>query len=60
MNTKKIIGIILLVGGLVLAILALSADAIGLGGRPGIGLYQILAALVGVVVAVVGYFVFRK
>ncbi len=55
MGNKKTIGIVLVVVGILLLILSLAADAIGIGGSPGIGYKQILGAVAGVVIAVVGY-----
>ncbi len=54
MGSKKLAGIVLLVVGLVVLILALAADVFGIGGSPGFGRYQIVGAVVGAIVAVVG------
>lgn len=55
MGNKKTVGIVLLVVGIILLIVSLTADYIGIGGTPGIGYKQILGAIAGAVVAVVGY-----
>ncbi len=55
MGNKKVIGIVLLVVGVLLLIVSLAADSLGIGGSPGIGYKQILGAVAGVIVAVVGY-----
>ncbi len=54
MDSRKLAGIVLIVVGLVVLILALAADVFGIGGAPGFGRYQIAGAVVGVIVAVVG------
>ena len=46
--------LILLAGGVLLTLIALGADAIGLGSHPGFGWKQILGTLVGVAVAGMG------
>ena len=56
---KKTIGIALLVVGVVLLIVSLTADMIGLG-VPGLGLKQIAGIVGGVVIAVVGYYLYSK
>jgi len=54
MGGKKTIGTVLLVVGIVVLLLSLIADLIGIGGWPGFGTYQIVGAIVGAIVAVVG------
>ncbi len=51
---KRTIGLILNLAGIAVAFVALAADSLGLGAVAGIGWKQWTAALVGVVVAVVG------
>ena len=57
---KKNLGIALLVVGIVVLLLSLTADMIGIGGAPGLGIKQILGAGTGVVVAVVGFFLYSR
>lgn len=52
--TSRAQGALLLVLGLVVLILALSADSIGIGSNPGFGLLQAVLAVIGVAVAVLG------
>jgi hypothetical protein len=60
MNNKTI-GIIVCVVGVIILLVSLLADAIGIGGSAGIGTYQIIGAVLGAVIAVVGaYLIFRK
>ena len=47
-------GAVLLVLGSVVVILALSADSIGVGSNPGLGLLQIAAAVIGLVTIAAG------
>jgi hypothetical protein len=55
MINRKTLGIILLVVGIVLLVLSLTADMIGIGSTAGFGYKQIAGSIVGVVVAIVGY-----
>lgn len=54
MGGKKTTGVVLFGVGAVILILAIVADPIGFGGSPGFGWKQILGALVGAVLTVVG------
>ena len=51
---SKTAGIVLLVVGIVVLLLSLAADPIGIGGHLGFGPYQIVGAIVGAIVAIVG------
>jgi hypothetical protein len=53
MKGGKIAGIVLLVLGIVMLILFLTADLIGIG-SPGFGYQQIIGAVVGAIAGVVG------
>lgn len=65
MGGKRTAGIALLIVGIIILILALAADVfglgdvIGLGVSPGFGSYQIIGAVVGVIVAAIGAFLMR-
>jgi hypothetical protein len=52
--SKRTIGIVLIVIGVVLAIVSLADDAIGIGTYPGINSAQLLGAAVGIIIALVG------
>lgn len=52
--SKKTLGILLIVLGLLLAVVSLTADAIGLGGVSGFGWKQIVGTLVGVLLVAGG------
>ncbi len=54
MGTKKTTGIILLIVGIAVLVLALGADLAGIGNAPAFGRMQIASAIVGAVVAIVG------
>jgi hypothetical protein len=60
MVDKKTAGIVLLVVGIIILALSLLADPIGIGGSSGFGYYQIVGAVVGIIVAVVGFFLMRR
>ena len=51
---KKTIGYGLIAIGVIIAVVSLAADVIGIGNQNGIGWQQILGAVVGVVIIVVG------
>lgn len=57
MGKKKIAGIVLLVVGIGLVVLALIVDRIGIGQTPGFGWNQIVGTIVGALVALVGIIV---
>ena len=52
--SKRTIGIMLVVLGVVVYIVSLAADVIGIGNGTGIGWKQILGAVIGLLVAVGG------
>ena len=52
--SKRTIGYVLIVLGVILALVSLFADAIGIGTYPGMNWAQILGALVGIFLAIVG------
>ena len=52
--TNKQIGVAFLVVGVLLFLVALTADTLGLGSSPGLGMKQVAGAVVGVVIAAVG------
>jgi uncharacterized membrane protein len=52
--SKRTVGIIMIVVGVVLLIVSLSADMLGIGNGLGIGWKQILGAVVGALIAVGG------
>ena len=60
MGNKKTIGTVLLVAGVILLIVALAADALGVGGAVGFGYKQIIGAVAGVIVAVVGFVLYSR
>ena len=54
MKIKKIISILLLVGGIAVLILSATADILGIGESPHFGRVQIAGVIVGAVAAIVG------
>ena len=60
MNNKKTIGIALLAVGAILVIGSLAADLIGVGGAAGFGYKQIVGAVAGVVVAIIGFVLYSR
>ena len=52
--SKKTIGFLLIILGVIVLVVSLAADVIGIGGVPGFGWKQILGAVVGVLVALGG------
>jgi hypothetical protein len=57
--SRRTLGIILIVAGLVLAVLSASADAVGIGSQPVVfGILQIAGLAVGVVLIVVGLYLY--
>lgn len=60
MGNKKTIGIALIVIGVIVLIVSLAADVIGIGGAPGFGFKQIIGALAGLIIAIIGYYYSKK
>ncbi len=60
MSTTRLIGLLLLAGGIALLLLSLSADVIGLGRDPGFGYQQMGGTLVGAVAAIIGGLLYRR
>jgi hypothetical protein len=54
MGPIKILGIICLIVGIIILVLSLIADSVGVGGSPGFGWKQIVGAIVGVIIGIVG------
>jgi hypothetical protein len=52
--SKRTIGIVLVIVGVIVLIVSLAADVIGIGNEAGIGWIQLLGAAVGVVVVLGG------
>ena len=53
--SRKTISLILIIGGVILTLLSLTADLIGIGSYPGINWAQITGAVVGLVALIFGY-----
>jgi len=52
--TKRNLGLIVLVVGIILVLAAETADLTGLSGRPGFGWRQMVGTALGVIVAIIG------
>jgi hypothetical protein len=57
---KKGLSLILIVVGIIILLVSLLADMIGIGGYPGIGYKQIIGAIVGAVISIIGFILYRK
>ena len=60
MGNKKTIGIALLAVGVIVLIVSLAADMIGIGGADAFGYKQIIGAVAGVIIAVVGFVLYSR
>ena len=60
MGLQKKIGIVFLLIGIIIFILALSADFVGLGVYPGYGYKQISGFIVGAIAIIAGVYLKRK
>ena len=58
--SNKTTSLVLIVGGLILAILSLTADLIGLGTYDGFAWSQIVGTIVGVATAIYGFWIGRR
>ena len=52
--TKKTIGYLLIEVGVVVLVISLAADVLGIGSYPGVNWAQILGAVIGIIIALVG------
>ena len=52
--SKKTVGAVFLVVGVLLFRVSATADSLGIGGYPGVGMKQVAGIVVGVVIAAVG------
>ena len=57
---KKTIGIALTAIGVVVMIVSLAADAIGIGAAAAFGYKQIIGAVLGLVIAAIGYYYYSR
>lgn len=53
--SRKTISLILIIGGVILTLLSLTADLIGIGSYPGINWAQLTGAVVGLAALIFGY-----
>ena len=60
MNGKMDVGIVLLVLGIVLLILSLSADLLGVGTYSGLGYVQIIGIVLGIFAGICGFLMLKK
>ena len=58
--SRKGLSLILIVIGIIILLVSLLADMIGIGGYPGIGYKQIIGAIVGAVISIIGFILYRK
>jgi len=58
--SKKSLGLLVVIVGILLLLVSLIADYVGIGRSPGVGWIQIVGAVVGVLLAVVGGFLLRS
>ena len=52
--SKRMLGVVFIILGVIVLIISLAADALGIGTVTGIGWKQILAAIIGALVALLG------
>ncbi len=52
--SKKMLGVVFIILGVIVLVVSLAADALGIGNATGIGWKQILAAVIGALVALLG------
>lgn len=60
MGQKKGLGSLLIGVGIVLLLVSVFADPLGIGGYPGFGTKQIVGTILGIVIGVIGLFLYRK
>ncbi len=60
MGQKKGLGSLLIGVGIVLLLVSVFADPLGIGGYPGFGTKQVIGTILGIVIGVIGLFLYRK
>lgn len=60
MENTRLVGLVMLIGGIALLLVSLSADMIGLGRDPGFGYQQMGGIVVGAVAAIIGGLLYRR
>jgi peptidoglycan/LPS O-acetylase OafA/YrhL len=58
--SRRAVGLTVAVVGLIVGLLFALADVIGLGGSPGFGTRQLIGALVGAVILIVGIVIYAR
>ena len=58
--SAKTRSVVLLTVGVLIFLVALTADSLGIGSQPGLGYKQLIAAFAGVIIAALGMFGLRK
>jgi len=58
--SKKTMGLVAIIAGLILVILSITADLVGIGAKPGFGWHQALGVIAGVLMIAGGAWVTRK
>jgi hypothetical protein len=60
MVQKKGLGSLLIGVGIVFLLVSVFADPLGIGGYPGFGTRQVIGTILGIVLGVIGIFLYRK
>lgn len=60
MMQRKVLSFVFIGVGIILLLVSLFADVIGIGGHPGIGTKQAIGAIIGAVIAIIGFILYRK
>jgi hypothetical protein len=60
MEWRKRLGSLLIGVGIVLLLVSVFADPLGIGGYPGFGTKQVIGTILGIVIVVIGMFLYRK
>ncbi len=57
---RKTLGSLLIGIGIIVLLVSLFADVIGIGGHPGLGYKQIIGIVIGIGIAILGWFIPRR
>jgi len=61
MENKRLVGLLMLIGGVALLLVSATADMTGLGGNPNIfGYRQVAGVIIGLLAALVGGWLYRQ
>jgi len=57
---KKVLSFVIIGVGIIILLVSLFADVIGIGSSPGFGTKQAIGAVIGAIIGIIGFILYRK